>query len=116
MTGSCLAFNPCFGCTRKEMCSICELTLFQSGTLTPQDLPQLKHSLSIGDTVYLIRKGKVAEESVQRIGITKHNVSYGMNRRGCSYEVFFDREIGKTVFLTREEAQQALKGANDGAR
>ena len=116
MTGLCLAFNPCRDCTHKEMCSICELALFKSGALTPQNLPQLKHSLSIGDTVYLIRKGKVAEETVQRIGITKHNVSYGMNRRGCGYEVFFDCEIGKTVFLTPEEAERALKGADDEQR
>ena len=110
MIGAAIAYSPCHGCTHKEMCGICELTYFKSGSITPESLPAAATALAVGDPVYLIRKGKVAEETVQRIGITKHNVSYGMNRHGCGYEVFFDCEIGKTVFPTREEAEKALKG------
>ena len=110
MIGPCLAFNPCRDCTHKEMCSICELTLFKNGVLTPQNFPQIKYSLSIGDIVYLIRKGKVTEESVRRIGITGKITTYGINRVGCGYELFVAQDIGKVVFLTREEAEKHLEG------
>lgn len=109
MIGSCLAFNPCRDCTHIDMCTICEITLFRSGALTPQDIPQIKYSLSIGDTVYLIRKGKVIEESVRRIGITGKLTTYGINRVGCGYELFVAQDIGKVVFLTREEAEKHLE-------
>lgn len=33
MTGSIIAFNPCSCCERKDMCSMCELTLYREGAL-----------------------------------------------------------------------------------
>ena len=109
MTGNILAFSPCAACTHKEMCSICELTYFKSGTITPQSFPTETISLSIGDGVYVIRKGKVIECQIRRIGITSRATTYGINRVGCGYELFLPCDIGKTVFLTPEEAQKHLE-------
>lgn len=114
MTGSCLAFNPCRDCTRKEMCSICELTLFKSGALTPQNLPQTKPSLSIGDVIYVVAKNKIQEYPLERIGIDKNGVTYAVNWHGCGYELFAPENIGKNIFLTREEAERALERSANG--
>lgn len=113
MNGNILAFSPCAACTRKEMCSICELAYFKSGAITPQSSPAETLPLSIGDSVYVIRKGKVAECSIRRIGITGRATTYGINRVGCGYELFLPHDIGKTVFLTSEEAQKHLEERNE---
>ena len=109
MTGSCIAFNHCRDCTHKEMCGVCELTLFKSGALTPQNLPQIKPSLSIGDVIYVVARNKIREYPIERIGIDKSGVTYAVNWHGCGYELFLPRDIGKTVFLTREDAQKHLE-------
>ena len=109
MTGSCLAFNPCRDCTHKEMCSICELTYFKSGTITPQSFPEETISLSVGDVLYVARKTGVKEYPIERIGLDKNGVTYAVNWHGCGYELFFAHDIGKTVFLTREDAQKHLE-------
>lgn len=108
MSGACVAYIPCHGCTHKEMCGICELTYFKSGAITPESLPTAATALAVGDPVYLIRKGKIVEYPVQRIGISKIMTTYGINWHGCGYEVFTERDFGKRVFITKEDAERAL--------
>ena len=73
-------------------------------------LPQAK----IGGTVYILGGGRVREEEVKKICIHSNGLSYAFNWRGMGYEWVSDTDFGKTVFLTREEAERALKGADDG--
>lgn len=71
----------------------------------------------VGDTVYKISRNKVKKCEVVFIGISAdekcshfnfvENYSDGTFYK--SYSMVFD-VIGKTVFLTREEAERALKG------
>ncbi|MBO5967682.1 MAG: hypothetical protein J6S14_04185 [Clostridia bacterium] len=73
----------------------------------------------VGDTVYwlnfyndlMLYRDKYYEAEVTRIVVTKYGVSCVIRVRGehATYEIP-DVEFGKTVFLTREEAEQALKG------
>lgn len=73
----------------------------------------------VGDVVYylnfynhlMLYKDKYYEAEVTRIVITKHGVSVVIRIRGehTTYEIPYV-EFGKNVFLTREEAEQALKG------
>ena len=109
MIGAAIAYSPCHGCTHKEMCGICELTYFKSGAITPESLPAAATVLAVGDPVYLICKGKIVEYPVRRIEISESGATYGINWHGCGYELFTERDFGKRVFLTREEAERALE-------
>ena len=73
----------------------------------------------VGDTVYwlnfynhlMLYRDKYYEAEVVRIVVTRFGVSCVIRVRGehATYEIP-DVEFGKNVFLTREEAEQALKG------
>ena len=88
----------------------------------------LRLPCKVGDTVYYISEGFIEPCSVETIFL----VDYMDENGNCSYmaEIHYDREdcpyvsteiyftdIGKTVFLTQTEAEQALKemeGSHDG--
>ena len=80
----------------------------------------LRLPCKLGDTVYYISEGFIEPCAVETIFISDYTDKYG----NCSYmaEIHFDREdcpyvsteiyftdIGKTVFLTKAEAEQKLK-------
>ena len=80
----------------------------------------LRLPCKVGDTVYYISEGFIEPCTVETIFISDYTDKDG----NCSYmaEIHFDREdcpyvsteiyftdIGKTVFLTQEEAEQKLK-------
>lgn len=65
---------------------------------------------NIGDAVYhIIREIEIAEESIYAVRIyeDKH-IAFSASRKGGRI-VFRKDEIGKTVFLTKSEAEQKLK-------
>lgn len=77
----------------------------------------------VGDTVYYINiynhimlyRDRVYEAVVSRIVVTKYDVSYVIRiHGGHAVNEIPNVEFWKTVFLTREEAEQALKGENHG--
>lgn len=61
----------------------------------------------VGDTVWDISKGRVIELKIMHIEVYENGIVLQYGRDEC--EVFPTRFIGKTVFLTREEAEAALK-------
>ena len=72
----------------------------------------------VGDTVYEIcerrRSGKWQKAIVERV---VHGIEIGIDkiltaRCGTTTYVYLSR-LGKTVFLTREEAEKALKGGGE---
>ena len=77
----------------------------------------------IGDTVYYINthnrlslfKNTVYEAKVARFVTTRYGTSIVIqirNEYGCT-ELYSEDNYNKTVFLTREEAEAALKGENE---
>ena len=61
----------------------------------------------VGDTVYFALLGRIIEKQVFSI------VSFSNSTRICCggiIEYFRPEDIGKTLFLTREEAEKALRG------
>ena len=77
----------------------------------------------IGDTVYYINtknrlsllKSTVYEGEVVRFVTTRYGTSIVIqirNEYGCT-ELYSEDNYNKTVFLTREEAEAALKGENE---
>ena len=82
----------------------------------------------VGDTVYrpiITSKGEPAiweiivttiSINIDKNGVSSNSYVIGhLKRTHCGESADF-HEFGKTVFLTREEAEQALKGANDEQR
>lgn len=78
----------------------------------------------VGDVVYYINtryhialyRNRVYEAKVARIVVTTLGVALVIQIRdesGCC-EIPDVKDFGKTVFLTREEAEQALKGEHHG--
>lgn len=71
---------------------------------------------NIGDKVYhIIRKIEITEESIYRIRVYEDNhIAFSACRKGGRI-VFNEDEIGKTVFLTKSEAEQKLKELKENA-
>jgi hypothetical protein len=66
-----------------------------------------------GDTVYTILRGEIFCYTVLEYGVRgKGDFVYAENDR--NFLDFPFAELGKTVFFTREEAEQALKGETHG--
>lgn len=77
----------------------------------------------VGDKVYILKDGKVTNYFVLEISKHYNGTMYfetvPQDVRGCPqwFNVsnrFTDKNIGKTVFLTREEAEKALGGGVQG--
>ena len=64
---------------------------------------------NVGDTVYFVYCGNIFPHTIKRFEIDKHG-----NFAFSSFPFTF-KDFGKTVFLTREEAEKALaeRSAND---
>jgi hypothetical protein len=87
--------------------------LIENGVIVPP--------CKVGDTVYwlnfynhlMLYRDKYYEAEVVRIVVTRFGVSCVIRVRGenATYEIPYV-EFGKNVFLTREEAEQAMKGEN----
>lgn len=64
----------------------------------------------VNDVVYTIIKDTVAEHRVQKIEVhINGSISFCFSWHGCGYEHKFVKDIGKTVFLTKEDAEAKLK-------
>lgn len=71
----------------------------------------------VGDTVYIPTRFEIAEREVYEIFVENSAKFYAKDNKGIGLSVFFFADdVGKTVFLTREEAEAALekmKGGNE---
>ncbi len=70
----------------------------------------LKLPCKVGDIVYIISCGNVSATKIITIKITKNGNLYkakGISMCGHKYK-FFEEHIGTTVFLKKEEAENAI--------
>lgn len=105
---------PCEGCTRSCkglndcIAKVQADHLLATGVIVPP--------CKVGDTVYMVTPGgKLHEKKVFAVTTTVGLSLYDEIRTSaiilCEGALIFkDSDIGKNVFLTREEAEQALKG------
>lgn len=105
-------------CHEMSDCESCPVNVALSKLADYEDAEEqgliLRLPCKVGDTVYKIwscgKHGKsIAEFEVTRIRIDKHGIDFSiLNPRGglCRFCDIFD--FGKTVFVTREEAESAL--------
>lgn len=71
----------------------------------------------VGDTVYFATKDRFNSATIDEITITENGMQFYWLQYDKSYEIteiwddgtFSDKDIGKTVFLTREAAEKALE-------
>ena len=62
----------------------------------------------VGDTVYFVGlfTGQTVGQTVEAIFYSRNDITLALNN---TLAVSVEQQLGKTVFLTREEAEQALK-------
>ena len=65
----------------------------------------------VNDWIFVLQGNSVAEKKVERVEIHSNGlVTFAFDWRGMGYEHISINDFGKTVFLSREEAERALKG------
>lgn len=72
----------------------------------------LKLPCKVGDTVYVPHRGKIQEMIIQMVSWNGTGFFFSWTLNSGIYpwlDGFGDMNIGKTVFLTQEEAEQKLK-------
>lgn len=89
-------------CERKKMAD----HLIANGVIVPP--------CKVGQIVWLIRNGKIEETTVEKI-VLKDGGLYLKLLCNSFYETTC-RSIGKTVFLTKKEAEEKLKELNGDAK
>ena len=60
----------------------------------------------VGDWVYMLRNGEIHRNHICQVHISQ---TYAQTFFSCYGEKFGVEQIGKTVFLTKEEAEKALE-------
>ena len=77
----------------------------------------MKIPCRVGDTIYVLSNGMIHKTEVIKVKYEEEAENHGKFVRERIYAVMFNvlqefnfSDIGKTVFLTKEEAEQALKG------
>ena len=71
----------------------------------------------VGNTAFRINKGAknpIIELTVTQIDITRRSYNLEVIDRDCGELMCFKNDIGKTVFLTREEAEKKLEEMENG--
>ena len=64
----------------------------------------------VGDVVYEINRNGILEMEIAQIKITERYIMFDCVDVIFDYEDFFyENDIGKTVFFTRDEAERALR-------
>ena len=91
--------------------SLCSYTRLRELAEADKDGRLVVLPCKVGDTVYFALLGRIIEKQVFSI------VSFSNSTRiycGGTSEYFRPEDIGKTFFLTREEAEKALEAMKDG--
>jgi hypothetical protein len=107
--------SPCKTC-EFDTVSICRLNeeLLETYKEAERDGRLVLLPCKVGDTVYEPFAGKVYEKTVDRIIINRFTTPQIWIETKLPFATprleRWDMAIGKTVFLTREEAEKALKG------
>ena len=72
--------------------------------------------VAVGGTVYTLNRGRVKEWKVCFIGLnTRGEIKFRLADDGYKHMIeAWDYDIGQMIFLTREEAEKALKERSEG--
>ena len=115
-------FEKCDGLGASRKCDKCEITTSICEKLGKyEDLEEqgrlVKLTCKVGDTVYVPTRDFISELRIVHISISKNNtffhcmLNYGIYQNLDGFSV---DKIGKTVFLTKAEAEAKLKELEGG--
>lgn len=97
-------------------CSKCELEKTLEKLADYEDLEEqgllVRLPCKVGDIMFRINKGAknpIIELTVTQINITRRSYNLEVIDRDCGELMCFKNDIGKTIFLTREEAEKKLE-------
>ena len=97
--------------TLRDLCQYCDLDRLEELARADKDGRVVVLPCKVGDKLYRVFDGKISEH---RVGSMRYLVIQGRwdidTTPFCSY---VESSIGKTIFLTREEAEKALEAKLD---
>ena len=115
-------FEKCDGLGASRKCDNCEITTSICEKLGKyEDLEEqgrlIKLPCKVGDTVYVPTRDFISELRIVHISISKNNTFFHWMLNAGIYpnlDGFSVDKIGKTVFLTKSEAEAKLKELRGG--
>ena len=116
----------CKDCLHVDVCSIAEIMGEDYCCEGIKDRTKIVElPWKVGDTVYICtcfgmwyapHEIDKCEMKVTRITIANNTVVFEAEKDKYNSDTFIQRQIGKTVFLTKKEAEQALRERDKDAR
>ena len=109
MSGLKMSYNECKNCIHSDVCIYpCGLKDFKDRSRFVE-LP-----CKVGDMFYEPKRHQITEYQITRIVLTEFGLHFGIIlKKGLSFRsIITPYDIGKVVFTTREEAEQALTNKN----
>ena len=113
----CCGMGECLDDKCRLMLDVCK-KLAEYEQLEEQGL-LVRLPCKVGDIMFRINKGAknpIIELTVTQIDITTRSYNLEVIDRDCGELMCFKNDIGKTVFLTREEAEEKLEEMKNGKK
>ena len=98
--------------TLRQLCQNCDLDRLEKLAEADRDGRVVVRPCKVGDTLFRVFAGEILEHKVRNMRYLAIQGRWDIDTTPfCSY---VESSIGKTIFLTREEAKAALEAKRDG--
>ena len=98
--------------TLRQLCQNCDLDRLEKLAEADRDGRVVVRPCNVGDTLFRVFAGEILEHKVRNMRYIAIQGRWDIDTTPfCSY---VESSIGKTIFLTREEAKAALEAKRDG--
>lgn len=98
--------------TLRQLCQNCDLDRLEKLAEADRDGRVVVRPCNVGDTLFRVFAGEILEHKVKNMRYLAIQGRWDIDTTPfCSY---VESSIGKTIFLTREEAKAALEAKRDG--
>mgnify|MGYP007016779721 FL=1 len=98
--------------TLRQLCQNCDLDRLEKLAEADRDGRVVVRPCNVGDTLFRVFAGEILEHKVRNMRYLAIQGRWDIDTTPfCSY---VESSIGKTIFLTREEAKAALEAKRDG--
>ena len=98
--------------TLRQLCQNCDLDRLEKLAEADRDGRVVVRPCKVGDTLFRVFAGEILEHKVRNMRYLAIQGRWDIDTTPfCSY---VESSIGKTIFLSREEAEKALESMKDG--
>lgn len=98
--------------TLRQLCQNCDLDRLEKLAEADRDGRVVVRPCKVGDTLFRVFAGEILEHKVRNMRYLAIQGRWDIDTTPfCSY---VESSIGKTIFLSREEAEKALEAMKDG--